>query len=229
VWWSSRSVCSPSGSCCPRRLTVSRGLSGAAACGAGAAPALPAAPVLQTLSEHPPPLPVRSSPSRGSTSAVRSEYPHFALQTLWISAGAVLTQGLSGRTAGLPAIPWIGRPIRRARHIDPRRVAGAFHFSKAMRCTHCGARKGCCWPEPRNTRGHQLRKRPPWCAHAGGAFARSFRSVGWKQQGTVSLALARVTVNQSCVAPRGARFNLPRAPQAECFNIANRGRMVGHA
>jgi hypothetical protein len=21
-----------------------------------------------------------------------------------------------------------------------------------MRCTRCGARKGCCWPEPHNTR-----------------------------------------------------------------------------
>ena len=26
-------------------------------------------------------------------------------------------------------------------------------ISKAMRCTRCGARKGCCWPEPHNTRG----------------------------------------------------------------------------
>jgi hypothetical protein len=25
-------------------------------------------------------------------------------------------------------------------------------ISKAMRCTHCGARKGCCWPEPHDTR-----------------------------------------------------------------------------
>jgi hypothetical protein len=25
-------------------------------------------------------------------------------------------------------------------------------ISKAMRCTRCGARKGCCWPEPHNTR-----------------------------------------------------------------------------
>jgi hypothetical protein len=24
-------------------------------------------------------------------------------------------------------------------------------ISKAMRCTRCGARKGCCWPEPHNT------------------------------------------------------------------------------
>jgi hypothetical protein len=26
-------------------------------------------------------------------------------------------------------------------------------ISKAMRCTRCGARRGCCWPEPHNTRG----------------------------------------------------------------------------
>jgi hypothetical protein len=26
-------------------------------------------------------------------------------------------------------------------------------ISKAMRCTRCGARKGCCWPEPHNSRG----------------------------------------------------------------------------
>jgi hypothetical protein len=26
-------------------------------------------------------------------------------------------------------------------------------ISRAMRCTRCGARKGCCWPEPHNTRG----------------------------------------------------------------------------
>jgi hypothetical protein len=25
-------------------------------------------------------------------------------------------------------------------------------ISKAMRCTRCGARKGCCWPEPHKTR-----------------------------------------------------------------------------
>jgi hypothetical protein len=25
-------------------------------------------------------------------------------------------------------------------------------ISKSMRCTRCGARKGCCWPEPHNTR-----------------------------------------------------------------------------
>ena len=26
-------------------------------------------------------------------------------------------------------------------------------ISKAMRCTRCGARKGCCWPKPHNSRG----------------------------------------------------------------------------
>jgi hypothetical protein len=25
-------------------------------------------------------------------------------------------------------------------------------ISKAMRCTFCGAKKGCCWPEPHDTR-----------------------------------------------------------------------------
>jgi hypothetical protein len=28
-------------------------------------------------------------------------------------------------------------------------------ISKAMRCTRCGARKGCCWPEPHSTRGDE--------------------------------------------------------------------------
>jgi hypothetical protein len=49
--------------------------------------------------------------------------------------------------------------------------------------------------------GGEIRKRPPWYAHAGGAFARSFR-VG-KQQDTDSLAPASVMVNQSCVAWQG--------------------------
>jgi len=33
-------------------------------------------------------------------------------------------------------------------------------ISKAMRCTRCGARKGCCWPEPHNRRRARVEGRP---------------------------------------------------------------------
>ena len=35
---------------------------------------------------------------------------------------------------------------------NPTLVGLLVFSSKAMRCTRCGARKGCCWPEPHNTR-----------------------------------------------------------------------------
>jgi hypothetical protein len=31
-------------------------------------------------------------------------------------------------------------------------------ISRAMRCTRCGARKGCCWPEPHKTEGPVVQK-----------------------------------------------------------------------
>jgi hypothetical protein len=35
-------------------------------------------------------------------------------------------------------------------------------ISKAMRCTHCGARRGCCWPEPHSCEpGSRLAKSQP--------------------------------------------------------------------
>ena len=30
-------------------------------------------------------------------------------------------------------------------------------ISRAMRCTRCGARRGCCWPKPHNTRSETRR------------------------------------------------------------------------